>query len=157
MGPKRAGTMSDDERALYSRERRISPVAGVPLVEHDDEVTGNYQGEQLLLARQARAEANPAHRIALIETEQKEQAQRLTRIELATVEIRGDGKATAATLAGIERTLGRILERDDREHAAKVDDDLDAKKSRRKLWLTIAGALFTGGAVGKLLHMLGLL
>lgn len=150
---KRPATWSDDRRATVGRERRISPVAGVPVFECED-VTGNYEGEQLLAARRARAEQNPAHRIALIETEQKEQAERLTRIELATVEIRGDQKATNASLTGIERTLERILNRDDREHAAKVDDQLDARKAKRQRITAIVGGLFSAGVLGAIVGWL---
>lgn len=155
--------MSDDDRALVGQRHR-TPARGVPVEVDDFErpITGVLEGEALIAAREARAAENPAQRIALIETEQKAQALRLSRIEIATVEIRGDQKATNVSLAGIERTLERMAQREHVTFTARVDvdkaerlDTIDARKDRRKFWFQIGAAVLGGGVIGKLLHWLG--
>lgn len=157
---KRPGTMSDDERALVGARHRTPP-RGVLAWE---DVTDQYEGEALLAARTLRAEQNPAHRIALIETEQKEQAKHIAEIKLSVAEIRGDQKAQNASLTAINSTLERMAEREHVTFAAKVDvdaakakDAIDAAKVRRDAIIKVVLYLVTGGLLGKILHSLGML
>lgn len=157
--------MSDDERALIGRARRISPVSGVPRpVSFDDECTGRYEGEELRAARAARAAQDPAARIALLEAGHKELGADVNEIKVSVADIRGDQKAQNASLSGIEKTLERMAQREHVTFTAKVDVDkaqrldmIESKKDRRQLAYKIVGGVAGGGLLIEVLHRLGVL
>lgn len=167
-------TEREIESDRFRREREDRDAA--PAFECAD-VTGAYSTdpERLLEMRELRAEHEPARRIALIETEQKEQRQLIgeTRDDVADVkvsiaEIKGDQKAHYVTLKSISSTLERMAKREDtREHItlkAEVEvetaeklDTIASRKARRDFWLKMLGSLLTGGVVLKLLQYWGAL
>lgn len=166
---RRSGTAGDRD-ILVPKHRASSPAVAFV----DEECTGKYEGEELLEMRRARAEEDPAGRIALLETDQKKLAGDVTAIMLSVVEIKGDQKTQNATLAGMAKTLDRLAQLDhltlttklevDRAQqtaAVQVDtaekiDAIDARKAKRQLIVKVAGlAGLLGMAAGKLLHWLG--
>lgn len=150
--------MSDDERATIHRR---TPGRGIPMPFSEEEVTGQHEGEELLEMRRRRAQADPASRIALLETEQKEQAAVVNEIRLDVTEIKGDQKAQNASLAGIEKTLDRMAQREHVTFTAKVDvetaekiDVVNARTTRRNTIAKIIAALIGGGGIVELVRAL---
>lgn len=166
--PKRMQTATERDLAGAAERKRRDAAAPEYVCE---DVTGQHdlsEGE-LLQAREERAAANPARRIALIETDLKELngkvggiENRCGRIEVSVADIRGDQKAQGATLTAINGTLTRMANREQIAFAAKTEvetaeqkDSIAARSVRRKFWFAAAAWILTGGALGKLLHWLG--
>lgn len=158
MTPKRPASDVDRD-VLVPKHRAQSPA--VEFI--DEECTGKYEAEELFAARRARAKADPASRIAMLEADQKQMGEDVNEIKLSIVRIEGDQKATNTSLSGIERSLERMAQREHVTFTARVDvekaqalDVIDAKKTRRQLWLKAFGLVSLGGAIGKLLHWVGI-
>jgi hypothetical protein len=140
------------------RERESAPV----FVE--EEVTGRHEGDDLYDARKARAEADPAGRIALLEADHKSLAADVSGMKLSIVRIEGHQETGNAKLEGIQKSLDQLSQREHIKFTATVDvdkarelDTIEAKKDKRKLWLQIVGIFTSGGLVFELLHRLGVL
>lgn len=145
--------------------RKDTPRAGVPET-WDDGITGNYDGDDL---RRMRAMREDGDRLARLEDKDDKHEEDISAIKdsladvkLSVADIRGEQKATTVAMRGIERTLERMAAREHVEYSADADvkkakrlDTINAGADKRKFWLSIGTALIGGGALGKLLHWLG--
>jgi len=150
-----------------------------------DEITGQYEGEQLEEMRARRAEQSPETSITKLEKKHDALAgqvgglsQSFTDFRVEHAEQMGGMQAAFGTLAGEVKGLATVVKDNrDKDHltfTAKVDvdrakhisdvnvkqaEDIDriaARKARREFWFKIGAAILGGGVLGKLLHMAGL-
>lgn len=156
----RAGSMSDGDRALVGAAKRRTPRAGVAItpqavpVEVPDEVTGNYEGDEL---RAIRSRRSTDERIGRLEDKHDE-------LRAVVGETREDVSAMRGEMKALPRLVDLIEKMASGAHVAltaqvKVDaaeklDAIDERKQWRKRWTSIVGGLFSAGVLGALAHYL---
>lgn len=128
--PRRAGSMSDADRALESRARRRSPVLGVPATSWDDDITGQYQGEDLA---QARARRPTVQRLARLEAKQDEDRGNLHELAVGLAGIRGELKV-------LPELVELIKSKSNNEHQTRRL----SMTTRARVIIAVVGALGTG-------------
>lgn len=158
--PRPGSIMGDDERATVGAARRRTPRAGVP-VEIPDEVTGNYQGEELRTWRGRRPTPERLQRIEDKQDRFEENHAELAKVVSAT---REDVSAMRGEMKTLPRLVDLIEKMASGAHVAltaqvKVDaaeklDEIDERKQRRKRWTNVIGGLFSAGVLGALAHYL---
>lgn len=127
VSPRRPGTRDDRD------EYRPKHDGGVVESAWED-ATSRYEGEELAQAR----------------------AKRPTAERLARLEIKHD--ALDKAVGDIAVTVGRSDVKLDtliKAHEKREQDEADAKKFRRQLMLKIAGGVFSGAVIGKVLSLAG--
>lgn len=136
--PKRLQSQTERDVAGYAalKERRRSPPAGVP-VEFPDEITGNYEGQDLA---RMRARRPTDKRLELVETKHDVLAKDVGELRVQAARIEGkldvlprllelvEGKQTAANLA----------------HANEHETKRHGMAHRTKVVLGILGVITTG-------------
>lgn len=156
--PKRPGTQGDHGRFA----RRESPASGVPVVA-EDEVTGRYEGDEL---KAARARRPTPLRLERLEEDRDEFARSMADLRVDVAEIKGTLKVLPALVESVKESADRLAAREDQtlrnrleidkaEELARIDLAADARKTRRKFYLTVACTFVSGGGVTWLLHYLG--
>lgn len=146
---KRPGTMSDDERALEHRRHR-APALGVPVDTYDD-VTGQYEGEDLERMRFERARRFPAASIVALEKkhdalekEVRDGFAKMAEGQSATREGLAETRAGVSTLldlaARAEAERERRAARDAAEQEKKREADGKALEGRRRHTIALVSA-----------------
>ncbi len=141
-------------------------------VEVPQEVTGQYEGEELA---QIRARRPTDKRIARLEekhdelksdvketkTDVKALTTAVNQLAVAVADQGGQLKVLPELVEAVNNSITRAAARDHVTFTAQVDvdkanalDRIDAKKSRRGLITTIAGGLFSAGVVGAAISLL---
>jgi hypothetical protein len=158
--PKFRRLQSATEREAFSeaarREREAVPVE--PVEEEDSRA---YDVAERPVIRSRR---ETGKRLEKLETFKDEAIESFSEFRVSIADIRGDQKAAAASLRAIEKHLDERQHKERITFAATVDvetaekkDTIDARKGKRDLYLKILGGVLTGGVLGKLLHMAGIL
>ena len=156
---KRPGTHGDHSRFA----RRESPASGVPALVEDDEVTGKCDGERL---KAARARRPTPQRLERLEEDRDELVRSMSDLRVDVAEIKGTLKVLPALVESVKESADRLTAREDQtlrnrleidkaEELARIDLTTDARKARRKFYLTVACTFVSGGGVTWLLHYLG--
>jgi hypothetical protein len=140
-----------------------------------EECTDRYEGDDLFEARKARAEQDPALRIALLEADHKTLAADVSGMKLSIVRIEGHQETGNAKLEGIQKSLDRLSQREhvtftstvEVDTAKKISDvnvqqaeQLDlvaARKAKREFWFKMTGSGAVGAVVLKVLQHFGVL
>ena len=130
--PQRPGTMSDAARATIGRVHRGRPVHDVPTLV-DDDITGQYQGEDLA---RARARRPTEERIARVETKQDEDRKAIHTIALGLEGIRGELKI-----------LPELVDLIKGQHATEHETKRQGMAGRTKVIIAILGVITTGLAI----------
>lgn len=157
-----------DARDIYTPKSRELPAPHE--FPPDEDLTGQYDGEELA---RMRARRPTDKRLARLESKYDDLAEVVTETRLEVKETRGEIREMRGELKVLPELVDVLRQREAREHVtftAKVEvdkakehaqvevekaaklDSIDAKKDRRKLLLTIAGAFASGGIVYKLLQ-----
>jgi hypothetical protein len=148
-----------------------TPARGVPSFV-EEELTGQYEGEEL---ERARARRPTPSRFRHLEGRADKLESRVDKLSSDVSELRVElseemsgVKAGMGELAGEVRGLAIVIkDAASRSHVtftSKVEvdtaeqvDNIDARKGKRDLWLKGFGLLLTGGVAAKILHALGVL
>ncbi len=148
-----------DERDRYV-PKHPTPAKGVPEFS-PEEVTGQYEGEELRVMRGHRPNEK---RLGRLEAFKDIATAEFADIKVSLADLRGDQKAQNVTLSNIEKHLSENRHRERVSFEAHVDletaekiDVIDARKAKRQLWLKVAGIFASGGVVFELLHRIGVL
>jgi hypothetical protein len=155
--PRRLQTATERELASAAARRERAQSPAVEFV--CDDVTGQYEGEEL---QRMRAQRKPDDRIGRLEEKHDSLVKVVTETRVEVAKISGQLEVLPKLVDAINQSVQRTAQRDHVTFTAKVDVDkaqaldvIDARKAKRDTYLKIAAALLTGGALGKLLHMLG--
>jgi hypothetical protein len=174
--PKRRGFMSDDQRAVIGRAR-VSPVKGVPVLPEtwEDQDTGQVDVEA---RKRIRNDRPTEKRFEKLEEFKDDAIQSFNELKVAIAntntaiaktnaaveEVRGDHKATSATLSRVEKYLDAAQRKELAEfeankgvEAAEKKDAIDARKTKRDTIAKIFGGLLGGGLLFKILQHFGVL
>jgi polyisoprenoid-binding protein YceI len=141
-----------------------TPARGVPTFV-EEELTGQYEGEEL---ERARARRPTPSRFRHLEGRVDKLTEDVSDLRVEVSSEMSDVKAGMGELAGEVRGLAIVIkDAASRSHVtftSKVEvdtaekvDSIDARKGKRDLWLKGAGLLLTGGVAAKILQALGVL
>ncbi len=178
--PKRRGVFMDaDQRAVVGKVRVATPARGVPIVPEpetwDDQDTSQVDIEQ---RKKIRADRPTDKRFEKLETFKDEAIKSFNELKVAIAntntaiaqtnaavqEVRGDHKATSATLLRVEKYLDATQRKELVEfeankgvEAAEKKDAIDKRKTKRDTLAKILGGLLGGGFIVKILQHFGVL
>lgn len=128
----------------------------------DDEVTGRYQGEELQAKRIERIERKHDKLSEIVGAVRDD----LGELKGQIGEVRGQLQALPELVRVVHDSADRAAAREHVAYSAQVDvikardlaaigDQADARRTRRRIWLSIVGAFTSGGGVLWLLQHLG--
>lgn len=132
-----------DLAGLAARKERDAEVAEFVC----DDLTDRYEGEEL---KRMRADRPVEKRLEKLEEKDDQRALDIADIKLAVADIRGDQKATNASLRAIEKSIDQMAQREHVKFTATVDVDrakqIDTVKAGadRREWVGKALAIVTG-------------
>jgi hypothetical protein len=136
--PKRFQSATDrDLDGLAARKERQA----APLVEVSGEITGKYDGDELLSMRAKRPTDERIGRLEVSRDKDRE-----AHGELVTVVT--DLRVEVATMSGKLDSIPQLVSM----LQADKQDALDARKHTRERWTKIIGGIFSAGVIGAIVH-----
>jgi hypothetical protein len=156
--PKRHQSQTERDIAglAAKREREAAPAF------IEEELTGQYEGEELAEMRATRRPMPT--RISRLEQKHDDLAKSVGETREIVAEMSGKLDVLPSLVDAVKGMAERASTREHVTFTAQVDvdkarqlDSIDASKGKRDLYLKVAGVLLTGGLLGKLLQMAGIL